>query len=717
MASGINDSTYAAETNELMSLLSDLNELGINRHINLPGIVVVGIQSAGKSSLVEAISKIEVPKDAGTCTRCAINITMSPADEWSYDFSIKQPFDRRTGLPLDVEKEDAFGVALKEREKVPERISRAQYYLLLPSLSSNDALTLPLDELKWRFAGKEEPVNTFSKNTIRLVVRGPGITHLIFTDLPGVISTAAKGEEEMVPLVEDLVVQHMRKQYNLILLTMPINVDINNQKSYHLALEADRSGKRRIGVLTKPDEVQHEEQIRKTWLKIFLNSKDFHLDHGYFVTKQPGYDVPRSDSWDKEEYDWLRRTEPWKSEVSAHGDRMGVLNLIQFMSKLLSGMVKEQLPRIRDDVDRKLRETQLRLRALPPPSHGNELLRLQKFFMDISTRVQNIASAATGHQRLIRRLRNTYSAFEEDIKGCRPRFNLLTDFGGGKAQTIDAWLGDTHVVYLAHSSPPSPIPREPATPSESDDGAVDTARPNFTWGTMNLSAIKNHIADSRGRELPYSIPYEAKRSLIERSVEHWNEIASYHLAVAKAEVENAFIDEVHFALRDVYHDDLQTKADDVVLAQSSAFHSVTTQFIKDLVEAERSPFTLNLHYFSKTRQKVKDLASPALMKPYEEEIEVVADVLAYWKIAYKRIIDNFALAIDQKFLRPLAQSIHEALLKKFSFDSMNDTVKQEIVQMLEDNPAHERERVKLNDLQKKLLEAQRRIKAFDCVRI
>jgi ABC-type uncharacterized transport system ATPase subunit len=37
--------------------------------IDLPQIVVIGAQSAGKSSLIDSISGITVPRTAGTCTR------------------------------------------------------------------------------------------------------------------------------------------------------------------------------------------------------------------------------------------------------------------------------------------------------------------------------------------------------------------------------------------------------------------------------------------------------------------------------------------------------------------------------------------------------------------------------------------------------------------------------------------------------------------------
>ena len=40
--------------------------------MDLPQVAVIGQQSAGKSSVIEAISGITLPRSSGTCTRCAL---------------------------------------------------------------------------------------------------------------------------------------------------------------------------------------------------------------------------------------------------------------------------------------------------------------------------------------------------------------------------------------------------------------------------------------------------------------------------------------------------------------------------------------------------------------------------------------------------------------------------------------------------------------------
>ena len=53
-----------------LSLVTHLFYPRVQVDIDLPQIAVIGSQSAGKSSLIESISGITLPRAVGTCTRC-----------------------------------------------------------------------------------------------------------------------------------------------------------------------------------------------------------------------------------------------------------------------------------------------------------------------------------------------------------------------------------------------------------------------------------------------------------------------------------------------------------------------------------------------------------------------------------------------------------------------------------------------------------------------
>jgi len=63
----------------MFEFLTRVRAIGADVDIDIPAIAVIGWQSAGKSSLIEAISGITLPRASGTCTRCVLGSTMCPS--------------------------------------------------------------------------------------------------------------------------------------------------------------------------------------------------------------------------------------------------------------------------------------------------------------------------------------------------------------------------------------------------------------------------------------------------------------------------------------------------------------------------------------------------------------------------------------------------------------------------------------------------------------
>ena len=60
-----------------MDMIDRLRDLNIQQFVALPQLVVVGDQSSGKSSVLEAVMEFPLPRDSGLCTRFATNITFT----------------------------------------------------------------------------------------------------------------------------------------------------------------------------------------------------------------------------------------------------------------------------------------------------------------------------------------------------------------------------------------------------------------------------------------------------------------------------------------------------------------------------------------------------------------------------------------------------------------------------------------------------------------
>ncbi|KAI1437174.1 hypothetical protein GGR50DRAFT_116664 [Xylaria sp. CBS 124048] len=63
--------------------LGEFQQLGISHVAVLPELVLVGDQSSGKSTLMSALARLNLPASSGVSTRCPLHIRMSSSSHWS----------------------------------------------------------------------------------------------------------------------------------------------------------------------------------------------------------------------------------------------------------------------------------------------------------------------------------------------------------------------------------------------------------------------------------------------------------------------------------------------------------------------------------------------------------------------------------------------------------------------------------------------------------
>ena len=180
----LGETAYAASRKKLNKIIKDLRNCGLEEVFNLPKIVVIGNQSAGKSSLIEAISQIKVPRASSTCTRCPMEVILisSVEEDWQCKVSLRINHLEASGQQLGVFHFRDTG----DRDEVPKILRRAQLAILNPSRPLEEFLNLSSDEAK----ACPLEVN-FSQNTVTVEITGADVD-VTFIDLPGIISNTEK---------------------------------------------------------------------------------------------------------------------------------------------------------------------------------------------------------------------------------------------------------------------------------------------------------------------------------------------------------------------------------------------------------------------------------------------------------------------------------------------------------------------------------------------
>ena len=172
---------YAFSRQKLNEIVKALRDCGTEEIIRLPKIAVIGNQSAGKSSLIESISQIKVPRATGTCTRCPMEVVLtsgSPETNWHCKVSLRIEAGQQLGV-VDFDQTNI-------KDEVPQILRRAQLAILNPSTSFSHFIKL--DEEQCITHNREL---NFSRNTVVLEITGAEVD-VTFIDLPGIISFTEK---------------------------------------------------------------------------------------------------------------------------------------------------------------------------------------------------------------------------------------------------------------------------------------------------------------------------------------------------------------------------------------------------------------------------------------------------------------------------------------------------------------------------------------------
>ncbi|NXW03222.1 MX protein, partial [Fregetta grallaria] len=238
---------YEEKIRPCIDLIDSLRALGIEKDLVLPAIAVIGDQSSGKSSVLEALSGVALPRGNGIVTRCPLELKLKriPATEaWKGKICYNN-----------------ISIELQNASEVEKAIREAQDVV----------------------AGNRGAI---SGELISLEIQSPDVPDLTLIDLPGIARVAVGDQpKDIGEQIKTLLRRTIGCKETLNLVVVPCNVDIATTEALKMAQEVDPSGERTLGILTKPDLVDRgtEESIVNIIRNLVIP-----LKKGYMIVKCRG---------------------------------------------------------------------------------------------------------------------------------------------------------------------------------------------------------------------------------------------------------------------------------------------------------------------------------------------------------------------------------------------------------------------------------------------
>ncbi|XP_048202167.1 interferon-induced GTP-binding protein Mx1 isoform X2 [Perognathus longimembris pacificus] len=375
---------YEERVRPCIDLIDSLRALGVEKDLALPAIAVIGDQSSGKSSVLEALSGVALPRGSGIVTRCPLVLRLKKLRQ-------EEPWRAKISYHNNE-------VEITDAAHVEKEINKAQMVIAGHGVGISDEL-------------------------INLEVSAPHVPDLTLIDLPGITRVAVGSQPaDIGHQIKRLIRTYIQKQETINLVVVPCNVDIATTEALSMAQEVDPEGDRTIGILTKPDLVDKGTEDKVVDV---VHNLVCHLKKGYMVVKcrgqqdilnhtSPAEALQKERAFFEDHPHFRALLEDGKATVPCLAGRL-TSELIAHICKslpLLEEQIKENHQRITEELQKY---------GIDIPDDENEktfylIEKLNAFNRDITALMEGEEMVKDQNTRLFTKLRNEFREWSTRIE-------------------------------------------------------------------------------------------------------------------------------------------------------------------------------------------------------------------------------------------------------------------------------------------------------------
>ncbi|KAL6229209.1 hypothetical protein BDW75DRAFT_110131 [Aspergillus navahoensis] len=486
------------EQSKLLDKIDELRNIGVGGLVELPQLIVCGNQSSGKSSVLEAISRVRFPAKSNVCTRFATEVILR-----------RNPVSR-----IRISIEPGPSRIIEEERKGLQSFTHEQF-------SNNNDLPALIEKAQECMGVSESNGSGFSDDVLKVEISGPDKPELTLVDLPGLYySTSREQGLAGIGIVRGLTEKYMQNSRSIILAVISAKTDYHLQEVLNIAARFDPGGKRTLGIITQPDILEANSDEEDTYLQFMRNEK-VRLQLGWHALRNRSFETRdiSDNARDEQEKDFFSQGR-W---TSLPRESLGVDALRRRLSSILLEHIRHSLPGLITDIQQKISGREQKLSKLGPPR--STLQQQRGFLLHISSSFERITAQALNGVYAD----DFFGGFGDakgtaDIRRLRAVVRQLNDFFA-EAMTI---RGCRRTIIEGSISAPSTT----ASSQGSRNPYMDGWRAEYVYRGALEAEVSEQARKNRGIELPGSANQLLVGSLFRDQSQPWEELAKSHLLKA-----------------------------------------------------------------------------------------------------------------------------------------------------------------------------------------
>ncbi|KAK0725163.1 P-loop containing nucleoside triphosphate hydrolase protein [Lasiosphaeris hirsuta] len=319
----------------LFNALDELSNHQVANEIDIPQLVVVGDQSSGKSSVLEAIIREKFPVAEGLCTRFPTKLIYRRSDTKRCRVRI-EPGRSRTD----------------DERRALQQFSASEFDdddLQLDVLVRNAAIKLGVN-LNAAALVNRPGTKDFSDDVLVIEKHGPELPLVTLVDLPGLfVSQTTEQGEEGKETVARMVKEYIGSRRSITMLVINARIPYANQGAPSVVQEIlgqdPGLANRLVGVITNPDHPGVDTDDITKLLRGTLSQ--LHPKGGWHVVRNDNKHErkgrSRIDERDIREADFFGKDAFWQSVPA---EQKGIKALLAALRRMLQAHIRAELPGI-----------------------------------------------------------------------------------------------------------------------------------------------------------------------------------------------------------------------------------------------------------------------------------------------------------------------------------------------------------------------------------